>query len=238
MRTRQVAKKASSGISGAKPPARKASRKVAKKAAKKPKAAKGRQAPDAAPAKKTGKAAKASKPRAVSENLLTKADFKKFRQLLLAKRRDLLGDLTGIEAEALRRGGANSSSDLSTLPTHPADIGSDNYEQEFTLGLLESERLLLKEIDEALVRIEEGTYGMCLIRGEAIGKPRLTARPWAKYCIDCARLIEKGLVNPEEDEARNEPVGEDDEEEEDSAEEEGEQTYEYEDEPYESEDDD
>ena len=90
------------------------------------------------------------------------------------------------------------------MPTHLADLGTDNYEQEFTLGLLESEGILLKEIDEALERIERGTYGTCLGTDKPIGKARLRARPWAKYCIDYARMVEQGLIHPGEE---NEETG-------------------------------
>ena len=115
------------------------------------------------------------------------------------------------------------------MPTHPADIGTDNYEQEFSLGLLESERALLAEIDEALERIDKGTYGVCLGTGEPIGKPRLHARPWAKYCIEYARLIEKGLARPRNESASGEAPEDEEEledvediEEEETAETEGE----------------
>jgi DnaK suppressor protein len=73
-----------------------------------------------------------------------------------------------------------------------ADVGSDNYEQEFTLGLVESERRLLREIDDALGRIDRGIYGVCLDRGTPINKARLELQPWAKYSIEAARLREKG----------------------------------------------
>ncbi len=130
---------------------------------------------------------------------LSAAELRQFRQMLLEKRRDIVGDMHGMQAEALRVNRQDGTGDLSSLPTHPGDIGTDNYEQEFTLGLLESERTLLTEIDEAIRRIDEKTYGVCLGTGEPIGKARLTARPWAKYGIEYARLIEKGLVNPEEE---------------------------------------
>jgi len=127
---------------------------------------------------------------------LRKNDLEKFRQMLLEKRRGLLGDMSGIEAETIGNGRKEGASELSNMPTHPADLGTDNYEHEFSLGLLESERAMLAEIDEALGRIGEGTYGICLGTGKPIGKARLNARPWAKYCIEYARLIEKGLVRP------------------------------------------
>jgi len=137
---------------------------------------------------------------------LTKAELQMFRQMLLEKRRDLLGDMSGIEAEALRKDRQESSGDLSTLPTHPADVGTDNYEQEFTLGLLESERMLLDKIDAALKRIDEGTFGICLGTGKPIRKARLRARPWSRYCIEYARMLEKGLVVPEVEEDSSGPA--------------------------------
>ena len=115
--------------------------------------------------------------------------------MLLDKRRELVGDMTGIEAEAF---GADRQEVKGDISDHPADAGTDNFEQEFSLGLLESERTMLAEIDEALRRIDDGTYGICLGTGKPIGRARLKARPWAKYCIEYARMIEKGLVRPGE----------------------------------------
>jgi RNA polymerase-binding transcription factor DksA len=109
--------------------------------------------------------------------------------MLLEKRRDIIGDMNGMEAGALGPDRPESGSDIS-------DLGSDNFEQEFTLGLLQSERALLNEINEALARIEEGTYGICLGTRKPIGKARLTARPWTPYSIEYARLIERGVVRP------------------------------------------
>ncbi|MEI7835155.1 MAG: TraR/DksA family transcriptional regulator [Planctomycetota bacterium] len=130
---------------------------------------------------------------------LSKAELKEFQQILLQKRRALIGDMNGIEADALKGGRGGESSDLSNMPTHPADVGTDNYEQEFTLGLLESERTLLAEINEALERIDAGTFGICAGTGKAISTARLRARPWAKYSIEYARLIEQGLVRAQHD---------------------------------------
>jgi len=128
---------------------------------------------------------------------LSKAELKEFQQILLEKRRALIGDLNGIEAGVLGGARGGGSTDLSSMPTHPADVGSDNYEQEFTLGLLESERTLLAEINEALERIEQGSYGICAGTGKPISKPRLRARPWSKYSIEFAKMLEQGLVRPE-----------------------------------------
>jgi RNA polymerase-binding protein DksA len=124
---------------------------------------------------------------------LTKSELKEFYTALIAKRRELIGDMAGIENEAL---GADRQESKGDISDHPADAGTDNFEQEFSLGLLESERTLLGEIDEALRRIEEGTYGICVGTGMVIGKARLMARPWSKYGIEYARMVEKGLVRP------------------------------------------
>ncbi len=124
---------------------------------------------------------------------LNKRELDAYRQLLLAKRSTLVGDVTNMTDEALRKSRQNSSGDLSNMPIHMADLGSDNFEQEFTLGLIENEHALLRDIDEALQRIEDRTYGICLATGKPISKARLKARPWAKYCIEHARRLERGF---------------------------------------------
>ncbi len=180
--------------------AKKTTKKSAKKSAKK--AAKTSQK------KSSGNSRKQR--RKASKNYLSKKELNTFKQMLLEKRKSLVGDMAGMSSGSYGRSLQESSGDLSNMPTHPADIGSDNFEHEFTLGLLESERALLNEINEALERIELGTYGICLGTGEPIGKPRLKARPWCRYSIEYQRLIEKGLVRPGEDENDEEEEEEDD----------------------------
>lgn len=124
---------------------------------------------------------------------LGKKDLEIFRQLLLAKRARLMGDVTGMTDMALRRNRQNAAGDLSNMPIHMADLGSDNFEQEFTLGLIENEHVVLREIDEALQRIDDGTYGICLGTDKPISKARLKAKPWAKYCIEYAQRLERGF---------------------------------------------
>jgi len=118
------------------------------------------------------------------------AELEYYRSLLLAKRRELVGDVSQMEHEALERGG---SSNLSNLPLHMADMGTDNYEQEFTLGLMENDRVLLREINQALAKIQDGTFGICEGTGKAISKSRLEAQPWARFSIEHARKLEKRL---------------------------------------------
>ena len=151
----------------------------------------------AEPAKET------KKEKAVSA--LTKSDLTYFRNLLLEKRREILGDVGSMESEAFK-GGSN----LSNMPIHMADVGTDNFEQEFTLGLIESERQILREIQEALVRVDDGTFGVCQGTNKPIPRVRLEAVPWAKYTIEYSRLLESGKISRDNASASDDD-GDDDE---------------------------
>ncbi len=129
------------------------------------------------------------KPVKLLKTKLTKKQLNHYRGLLLIKRAELVGDLSAMEAAALR----SSGGELSHMPIHMADIGSDTYDQDFTLGLAENERQHLREIDEALQRIEDRTYGVCQMTGKDIPKARLEAKPWAKYTIEAARIVESQM---------------------------------------------
>ncbi len=128
----------------------------------------------------------ADKPR-LEKTKLSEKDLEKFRQLLSTHRRQLLGDIDAMEKEALQSDGAN----LSTLPVHMADVGTDMYEQEFTLSLADRARRVIEEIDHALSKIDDQTYGICEGTGQMIAKQRLEARPWTRYSIEYARRNER-----------------------------------------------
>ena len=123
---------------------------------------------------------------------LNKKELEQFRHLLLLKRAELVGDVDTLQREALSANRRDAAGDLSSMPIHMADLGTDNYEKEFTLGLIEGERALLREIDQALARIDNGTYGVCAATGRPIGKARLKATPWAKFCYEYVLAQEKG----------------------------------------------
>ena len=130
---------------------------------------------------------------------LTAADIERFKQILLEKRHEIVGNVNEMKDEALKKSRLDASGDLSSMPIHMADIGTDNYEQEFALGLMDSERKLLKEIDDALQRIEQQAYGICEASGKPIAKARLEAKPWARYCVEHARKLEQGLTTEQEE---------------------------------------
>jgi DnaK suppressor protein len=138
-------------------------------------------------AKKTGKARTA-------KERLTPAEIQRFEEMLLQKRKEILQNVAEIEGETLRKSRLDASGDLSSMPIHMADLGTDNFQQEFSLGLMDSERKLLVEIEDALHRIERGTYGICEGTGKPIPKARLEAQPWARYSIEYTRMLEEGLV--------------------------------------------
>lgn len=141
---------------------------------------------------------KASSAKTAKANL-TAEDIERFKQILLKKRRDIVGDVKEMKDEALKQSLMDASGDLSSMPIHMADLGTDTYEQEFTLELMDSERKLLKEIDDALARINQKTYGICEATEKPIAQARLEAKPWARYCVEYARMIEQGLeTEPEE----------------------------------------
>jgi RNA polymerase-binding transcription factor DksA len=125
-----------------------------------------------------------------SDSRLKSAELESFRKSLLLLQARLQGDVVQMTDEALNRGGEGGGGNLSSVPIHLADLGTDNYDQEFTLGLIENEQLTLDEIQGALERLEVGTFGRCDGCEKSITKARLQALPYTRYCIECARRRE------------------------------------------------
>jgi DnaK suppressor protein len=86
----------------------------------------------------------------------------------------------------------SGSGNLSNVPLHMADVGTENYDQEFTLGLIQNEQGTLELVNEALDRLEQGKFGSCVECGDGISKSRLQAIPYTRHCINCARIMENG----------------------------------------------
>lgn len=165
---------------------KKTTKKAAKKSiAKKKTASKKKTSPKKSTRKKVSRTRKSK---------LTAKELADFRELLVEKLKEIIGNVNHIESGALKTSRQDSAGDLSSMPIHMADIGSDNYEQEFSLGLMDSERKIVREIHEAIKRIQDGTYGICEGTGEPIPKIRLKGIPWTRYCLKFAELVEKGLA--------------------------------------------
>jgi DnaK suppressor protein len=115
---------------------------------------------------------------------LNARDLESFKALLLQLRRELSHDIDDLEADAFATDGDRLSVD------NPADIGSESFAQEFSLELLQRDEATLGEIDEALDRVESGTFGLCETCEEPIPKARLNAVPYARNCVECQRRAE------------------------------------------------
>jgi RNA polymerase-binding protein DksA len=123
---------------------------------------------------------------------MKKAELKVYKDRLLALRARLRGDVSQMADAALKKNRMESNGDLSSMPIHMADIGSDAYEQEFTLSLMETEEGTLDAIETALERIEDGSYGECEECGVKIPKARLNAIPYSTMCVKCADQAQRG----------------------------------------------
>lgn len=123
---------------------------------------------------------------------MKKAELKLYKERLLALRARLRGEVSQMADAALKKNRMDGSAEISSMPIHMADLGSDNYEQEFTLSLLENEEGALGAIELALERVEDGTYGQCEECGVKIPKARLNAIPYAVVCVKCAQHLERG----------------------------------------------
>ena len=113
---------------------------------------------------------------------MTNTDLALHRERLLALRARLRGDMTQMEDNALNKDHSKTTS----MPINMAELGSDSSEQELTLSLLGSDKNALDQIEAAIVRIEDGSYGRCEECGGKIPRSRLEAIPYAAQCVQCA----------------------------------------------------
>lgn len=118
---------------------------------------------------------------------MPKSELKIYRDLLLKEREKSGGGLSHIAETTLNKSQREASGDLSGYSYHMADMASDDYEREFSLGRASDEQETLYSIDEAMKRVEDGTYGLCIQCGKAIPKKRLKAVPHTSLCIDCQK---------------------------------------------------
>ncbi len=119
------------------------------------------------------------------------AELSQYKKTLLELRKKLVENVNFMEDEALGKSRQDASGDLSNVPIHMADVGTDNYDRDLTIGLIQNGEEELRAIDEALERIGNKTYGTCEECGKKISKVRLTALPYGRNCIECQRQEEK-----------------------------------------------
>lgn len=116
--------------------------------------------------------------------------MKVYKNTLLALRTRLRGNVSTLANAALTQS-SSANGELSNLPSHMADKGSDTFEQDNNLRLMDNEELSLEQIEDALERIEAGTYGTCSECEGRIPKMRLNIVPYTPHCIKCATRLEE-----------------------------------------------
>jgi len=120
----------------------------------------------------------------------SKKDLKMFKEILTKMKEKFLGQISSVEKENLRTSQKDASGDLSGYSIHMADMATDSYDREFSLSRASGEQKIVYLIDEALKRIEDGDFGLCMSCGKLIAKNRLKAVPHAKFCVTCQGLEE------------------------------------------------
>lgn len=120
---------------------------------------------------------------------IPKAELKQYKEILLVLRARVQGDVSGLANSALNESGLGSSN--SSIPSHIADAGSDTFNQDNTLRLMDNEYEALQLIEDALERVEDGSFGLCTQCEGKITKTRLKVLPYTPYCIKCASELEE-----------------------------------------------
>jgi DnaK suppressor protein len=118
-------------------------------------------------------------------------ELQKIKKNILAEKQRIIEDVMGLKGDSVNKSLKDVSGDLSGYSFHMADMATDLYDREFALGLAEGERELLYALDDALKKIQDGTYGLCETCGEKIPKGRLKVVPQARYCLKHQEEVEK-----------------------------------------------
>lgn len=112
-----------------------------------------------------------------------KAEWQKYYRNLLDLRERLLNQMSGLARE--------SAEEMSSYSLHMADSGTDNFDRDFALSLLSADQDAVYEIEEALKRIEKGTFGVCELTGKQIPRARLDAIPWTRFTVEAQAQLER-----------------------------------------------
>lgn len=120
-----------------------------------------------------------------------KKELRYFKKLILKRKEEILENIKRISEDTLKKSQKDASGDISGYTYHMADVATDTYDREFSLGLASNERNLLYELDDALKKIDEGTFGICEECKSLITKARLKALPYARFCVKCQQKKEK-----------------------------------------------
>ena len=127
----------------------------------------------------------------MKKNKLTKKELLEYKKIILNRKEEISDEIKHMDEDTLKKSQKEASGDISGYTYHMADVATDNYDREFTLGLASSERDALYVLDDALKRIEDGSFGICADCKKLIAKTRLKALPHASLCVKCQQKREK-----------------------------------------------
>ena len=122
---------------------------------------------------------------------MLKKETQKYRQSLLKIKERISDDIKHISEDTLKKSPKEATGDISGYTLHMADLATDSYDREFSLGLASNDRDLLAQINDALKKMEEGKFGVCQECGKPISKTRLKAIPFTACCLKCQEVQEK-----------------------------------------------
>jgi RNA polymerase-binding protein DksA len=122
---------------------------------------------------------------------LTKKQLQYFKDKLLAEKQKALEEMGELQQNNLKQSISDSAGENSRYSYHLGDVASLSYGREFSMGLAERQQKYLEQIDDALRRVEDGTYGICKVTGDAIDVERLEEVPVAKYSVKGKEILER-----------------------------------------------
>lgn len=125
------------------------------------------------------------------KNKFSKKDLLGFKKIILRIKDEMLDGIQHVSDDTLKKTQKDASGDISGYTYHMADVATDNYDREFSLGIASNERRLLYELDDATKKIEDGIFGVCEDCKLLIAKTRLRAVPYARLCVKCQVKREK-----------------------------------------------
>jgi len=125
------------------------------------------------------------------KNKFTKKDLMEFKKIILKKKEEIADGIKHIAEDTLKKSQKDAAGDISGYTYHMADVATDTYDREFSLSLASNDREALYELDDALKKVEEGTFGVCESCKLLISKNRLKAVPSARLCVKCQDKKEK-----------------------------------------------
>jgi len=125
------------------------------------------------------------------KNKFTKKELNEFKKIILKRKEEIDDEIKHISDDTLKKSQKDASGDISGYTYHMADVATDNYDREFSLGLASNDRKSLYELNDALKKVEDGTFGICEDCQRLITKIRLKAVPQARLCVKCQEKRDK-----------------------------------------------